>query len=195
MLEVSADNKKRCFGNKEGQKFYADYHDFEWGRPTKDDRLIFEMLILGQAQAGLSWETILKRRAGYQAAFFNFDPERVSKITPSELEKMLQNPEIIRNKLKINAAIKNAKVFLRLQAEHGSFAKYIWGFVNNKPIIGHYKNSADAPVKTALSDKIAAELKKEGMSFVGSVNIYAFLESIGIAINHTIDCHCYKQTL
>src|SRR5574344_990487 len=154
---------------------YIKYHDEEWGVPVFDDKRFFEMLILEGAQAGLSWSTILKKRNGYKKAFKDFDVLKVSKMSDLELTKLLSNSEIIRNRLKVFSARKNAIVFLKIQKEFGSFSNYIWGFVDNKPIINHWENIKDVPSKTILSDKISKDLKKRGMSFVGSTIIYSYL--------------------
>jgi len=180
--------KKRCFGDGIGKEFYADYHDNQWGVPVHDDQLLFEMLILEGAQAGLSWETILKRRENYRKAFFNFDPEKVAIMNDAELETLCKNPNIIRNRLKIYSTRKNAKIFLNIQQEFGSFDNYIWDFVNHKPIINHWKQMKDLPATTNISDKISKDLKKRGMNFVGSTIIYAYMQAVGIVNDHIVDC-------
>jgi DNA-3-methyladenine glycosylase I len=183
-----AENKTRCFGNGVGKEFYALYHDSEWGVPVHDDNHLFEMLILEGAQAGLSWETILKRRAGYRKAFHNFDPVKVAAMHDSELEALLLNPEIIRNRLKVFGARKNAQVFLDIQKEFGFFDKYLWGFVANKPIINHWKSLTDIPPKTPQSDALSKDLKKRGMTFVGTTIIYAFMQAVGMVDDHIAIC-------
>lgn len=182
---------KRCFGS--GSDLYAHYHDTEWGIPLHDDTRLFEMLILEGAQAGLSWETILKRRAGYRNAFHHFDPLKVAQMSDDTLNSLLQNKEIIRNRLKIFAARQNARVFLKIQAEFGSFDKYIWNFVHYKPIINHWKEKKEVPVKTSLSDALSKDLKKRGMSFVGSTIIYAYMQAIGMVCDHLTDCWRYSM--
>jgi len=164
------------------------YHDSEWGVPVHDDRRLFEMLILEGAQAGLSWSTILKRRKTYQKAFDDFDPKKVSKYTQKDVTRLLSDEGIIRNKLKIKSAINNAKQFLQIQKEFGSFDQYIWGFVNNTPIKNNFKNVSDVPPSTALSDRISADLKKRGFSFVGSTIVYAFMQAVGMTNDHTKNC-------
>lgn len=186
------DTKKRCFGNGKGKEFYAHYHDTEWGVPAHDDRTLFEMLILEGAQAGLSWETILKRRHGYRRAFHHFDPIKVAHMTDDELEALLHNQEIIRNRLKIYGARKNARVFLEIQQEFGSFDAYVWRFVHNKPIINSPKSLAEIPAKTAESDALSKDLKKRGMTFVGSTIIYAYMQAVGMVNDHIIDCWRYR---
>ncbi len=186
------ENKKRCFGSLPGKEFYADYHDKEWGIPVYDDRRLFEMLILEGAQAGLSWETILKRREGYRKAFHHFDPVKVAKMTDNELNFLLGNPGIIRNRLKIYAARQNAIVFLQIQKEFCSFSDYIWNFVNQKPIVTRRNSLKDVPTSIPISDAISKDLKKRGMSFVGSTIIYAFMQAVGLVDDHLSDCWCSK---
>jgi len=190
-MNTGSDGKIRCFGGKPGQEFYADYHDNEWGIPNRDDQHLFEMLILEGAQAGLSWETVLKKREGYRKAFHGFDVEKVAAMTDAELEEQLQNPEIIRNRLKVFAARKNAIAFIKIQEEFGSFAKYIWGYVNDTPVINKIESFEQLPASTELSDKISKDLKKRGMTFVGSTIIYAYMQSIGMVNDHIKGCWCY----
>jgi DNA-3-methyladenine glycosylase I len=178
----------RCFGNRPNQQLYAEYHDHEWGVPSHDDRYLFEMLILEGTQAGLNWEIVLKKREGYRKAFYQFDPEKVSEMTDEELEKLRHNPEIIRNRLKIYAARQNAKVFLKIQKEFGSFDHYVWGFVCNKPIINHPKTLKEMVCSSEISDVISKDLKKRGMTFVGSKIIYSFLQAVGIVNDHIVTC-------
>jgi DNA-3-methyladenine glycosylase I len=191
-LSIGTDGKKRCFGNKPGQEFYAEYHDTEWGVPVHDDQHLFEMIILEGAQAGLSWETILKKRQGYRKAFHGFDVKRVAKMSDSELEALRENPEIIRNKLKIYGTRKNALAFINIQEEFGSFNTYLWAFVGGKPIVNHWQSFKDVPVTTAESDALSKDLKKRGMTFVGSTIIYAFMQAVGMVNDHVADCWCYK---
>ncbi len=181
-------NKKRCFGDGPGKGFYAEYHDTEWGVPVYDDRHLFEMLILEGAQAGLSWETILKRRAGYRAAFHNFDPQKVAIMTDAELEALRSNPDIIRNRLKIFGTRQNAQAFLKIQQEFGSFSTYLWSFVQGTPLVTHRTNLAEIPISTPLSDSLSKDLKKRGMTFVGSTIIYAYLQAVGVINDHLKDC-------
>lgn len=184
------DNKKRCFGFAVGKEFYAEYHDNEWGIPVYDDRHLFEMLILEGAQAGLSWETILKRRQEYRSAFYNFDPKKVAKMTDEQLNGLLENPGIIRNRLKVYAARQNALVFLQIQKEFGSFSNYVWGFVNGKPIVTRRASLKETPASTPISDALSKDLKKRGMTFVGSTIIYAFMQAVGLVDDHLADCWC-----
>jgi DNA-3-methyladenine glycosylase I len=183
---------KRCFGDGPGKEFYAEYHDKEWGVPVHDDRHLFEMLTLEGAQAGLSWETILKKRAGYRKAFHNFDPARVAKMKDSELEALVKNPEIVRHPRKIQSVRQNARVFLEIQSEFGSFDRYVWQFVDGKPIIGRWKSLKQIPCETPESKALSKDLKKRGMVFVGPSIIYAFMQAVGMANDHIVGCPCRK---
>lgn len=178
----------RCFGNEPDKAFYADYHDHEWGVPVHDERKLFEMLILEGAQAGLSWETILKRREGYRRLFHNFDPKKVAIMSDEELESLTHNPEIIRNRRKIFTARQNALVFLKIQEEFGSFDRYVWGFVDHKPIVNAPRSLKEIPPETEISKKLSKDLKKRGMSFVGATIMYAFMQAIGMVDDHLITC-------
>lgn len=185
--------KKRCDWVNVNNPQMVNYHDKEWGRPVYDDNKLFEMLVLEGAQAGLSWETILKRRQGYKIAFKGFDPKKVVKLKDSYLEKQLENPDIIRNRLKVFSVRKNAKVFLDIQKEFGSFSKYLWSYVDNKTIVGKWKNLKRLPANTKISDTLSKDLKKRGMSFVGSTIIYAFMQAVGIVNDHTVNCFQHPQ--
>ena len=187
--EKMMQNKTRCFGN--GKEFYADYHDHEWGIPVHDDQHLFEMLILEGAQAGLSWELILSKREGYRRAFHHFDPVKVANMTDQELERLTHNPSIVRNRLKIFSVRQNAQVFLKIQEEFGSFDQYIWQFVEGKPLVGHWKTFQDVPCSSELSDQISKDLKKRGMSFVGTKIIYSFMQAVGLVNDHLTTCICY----
>ena len=178
--------KIRCIWAKDDLNI--EYHDNEWGIPQHNDRKLFEFLVLEGAQAGLSWSTILKRREGYRKAFSNFDPLKVSKYTAKHVEKLLDDKEIIRNRLKINSAINNAKHFLKIQEEFGSFDKYVWGFVNYKPIINNFKKLSDLPASTTISEKMSNDLRNRGFNFVGPTICYAFMQAVGMVNDHTIDC-------
>lgn len=182
----------RCFGDKLGQDLYAHYHDHEWGIPKHDDRLLFEMLILEGAQAGLSWETVLKKREGYRAGFYNFDVEKVAQMSDAALEALRQDARIIRNRLKINSARQNAQVFIEIQKEFGSFDAYLWRFVGGKPIINAWERFENVPVTTPESDALSKDLKKRGMSFVGSTIMYAYMQAVGMVNDHLTKCFCYK---
>lgn len=191
---ATSKSKIRCPWVKEDNPLYVAYHDKEWGRPVHNDIKLFEMLILEGAQAGLSWETILNKRENYRACFANFDPQKVAKFSTKKINALLQNPGIVRNKLKINATITNAKAFLQVQKEFGSFDKYIWAFVKNKPIKNQLKFLSDYPSKTELSDLISKDLKKRGFKFVGSTIIYAFMQAVGMVDDHTKDCWVRKKS-
>lgn len=181
---------KRCKWVNEKSDIYKDYHDNEWGVPVYDDEKLYEMFLLETFQAGLSWITILKKREAFKNAFDNFDVNKIALYKQDKIDELLNNPGIIRNKLKINAAIKNAKIFIEIQNEYGSFSKYIWSFSNNQII----KNQDDVlRTTTKLSDDISNDLKKRGMSFVGSTTIYSYLQAIGIVNDHELDCFCYKK--
>ena len=184
--------KCRCSWVGIGKPHYEQYHDEEWGVPVHDDIKHFEMLILEGAQAGLSWETILKKRDGYRKAFKNFDPVKVSNMSDADLEKLLLNPEIIRNRLKVFSARQNAQVFLNIQKEFGSFDNYIWQFVGGVSIIHNFKTLQDVPATSKESDIIAKDLKKRGMNFVGSTIIYAYMQAVGLVNDHMVDCWRYK---
>ncbi len=183
--------KTRCAWVNNKNKLYIKYHDEEWGIPVFDDRKLFEMLILEWAQAGLSWETVLNKRKNYKKAFDNFDPKKVEKYDDKKIEKLLVDEGIIRNRLKIKSVIKNAKVFLKIVEEFGSFSKYIWWFVDNKPIKNIFKNNSVIPIKTPLSDKISKDLKNRWMSFVWSTIIYAFMQAVWIVYDH--ENNCFKK--
>lgn len=183
--------KKRCFGDS--SPLYSEYHDTEWGIPSHDDRHLFEMLILEGAQAGLSWELILGKRAGYKKVFHNFDPTLVAAMTDRELEKLTLEPSIIRNRLKIFSTRKNARVFLEIQKEFGSFDAYLWPFVQGKPILNRWEKKEDVPSSSELSDRLAKDLKKRGMSFVGTTIIYSFMQAVGMINDHLVDCCCHNN--
>lgn len=184
--------KNRCAWCSNNE-LYKQYHDNEWGVVKKDDKTLFEMLILEGAQAGLSWITILKRRENYRKAFDNFDVQKVANYTKKDVERLLSNKGIIRNKLKINSAIRNAQVFIKIQKKHGSFSNYIWAYVNHKPILNNYKNSKELPATSPIAEQISKDLKKQGMSFVGSIIIYSYMQSVGIVNDHTLDCFLRKN--
>lgn len=172
---------------------YVDYHDHEWGVPVHNDQKLFEMLILEGAQAGLSWETILKKRTNYQEAFDHFDIDIVSQYDDEKIAVLLLNEGIVRNRLKVSSAVTNAKVFKLIQAEFGSFDQYLWGYVNGMPINNKFKSLSEVPVKTELSDRISKDLKKRGMKFVGSTIIYAYMQAIGMVNDHTTNCFRHEE--
>ena len=183
---------KRCDW-AQGNKLEKEYHDKEWGVPIHDDRLLFEMLTLEGAQAGLSWSTILAKREGYKKAFDNFDIKKVAAYDETKKNTLLENTDIVRNKLKINSTINNANMILKVIEEFGSFDKYIWSFVDNTPIINAWEKSQDIPASTKLSDKISKDMKKRGFKFIGTTTIYAFMQATGIVNDHLISCFCYPE--
>ena len=172
-----------------------EYHDKEWGIPEHNDYKLFELLVLEGMQAGLSWNTILKKRRNFRNAFDNFDYNKISNYSENEIEKLLQNEGIIRNRLKIQSVITNAKAFLKVIDQSGTFDKYIWSFVENKPIINHWKSLSDIPSKTGLSELISKDLKKRGFKFVGSTIIYAFMQAIGMVNDHLVSCFRHKAII
>ena len=174
-------------------KIYQDYHDKEWGVPLHDDRRLFEMLILEGMQAGLSWLTVLRKREAFREAFDGFDIDIVSKYDQEKVANLMENKDIIRNRLKIESVIRNAKAFLKAQEQYGSFDSFIWSYVNNKPIVNNYANLKEIPANTPLSDTISKDLKKLGFNFVGSTIIYAYMQSIGMVNDHTKDCYLYRR--
>jgi len=183
---------KRCAWVGSDQ-IYVDYHDQEWGVPVHDDRVHFEFLVLEGAQAGLSWITILKRREGYKRVYEGFDPEVVAEFSNTKQQAMLKDAGIIRNKLKVASSVKNAKVFLEIQKEFGSFDDYIWKFVGGSPLVNSFKKMSEVPVSTELSDTVSKDLKKRGMSFVGTTIIYAHLQATGVVNDHEVGCFRYDQ--
>lgn len=185
--------KTRCGWVPLDKPYYVAYHDDEWGVPVHDDRTHFEMLILEGAQAGLSWDTVLRKREGYRKAFKKFDPVKVAKMTDDELEALMDNPDIIRNRLKIFATRRNAQAFLKIQKEFGTFSDYIWSFVGGKPIVNRWTSHRDAPATSPESDALSKDLKKRGMTFVGSTIIYSHMQATGLVNDHTVDCWCKKR--
>ena len=184
---------KRCDW-AEKHELETRYHDEEWGVPVyDDDRLLFEMLILEGAQSGLSWLTILSKREGYLNAFDNFDAKKIARYSDKKIEKLLANPDIVRNKLKINATIENAKRFLDIQKEYGTFCEYIWSFVGGKPINNAWKSSSDIPSASPESDAMSKDLKKKGFKFVGSTTCYAYMQGVGMVNDHLKTCFCYER--
>ena len=171
---------------------YIDYHDKEWGVPVHDDRILFEFLILEGAQAGLSWSTILGKRDAYRRAFADFDPEKVAKFSPKKLEALLLDPGIVRNRLKVNSAVRNARAFLAVQHEFGSFDAYIWSFAGGKPIQNRWTASSGVPAKTAESAAMSEDLQKRGFKFVGSTICYAFMQATGMVNDHLVNCFRHK---
>ena len=168
------------------------YHDAEWGVPVHDDHKLFEFLTLEGAQAGLSWETILKKREAYREAFLNFDPQRVARFTPARVERLLRNDGIVRNRLKIDSTVRNARAFLAIQKEFGSFDAYVWGFVGGRPRVNRRRTLTQVPPRTTESDALSRDLLRRGFKFVGSTICYAFMQAVGLVNDHTIDCFRYR---
>lgn len=183
--------KQRCVWSL-SDPLYRKYHDSEWGRPVHDDRKLFEMLILEGAQAGLSWITILRKRENYRKAFDGFHPEKIANYTRRDIQTLLKNEGIVRNRLKIESTISNASLFLELQKTHGSFNKYVWQFVGGEPIINSRRSHAHLPATTPESDAMSKALKKDGFRFVGSTICYAFMQATGMVNDHTADCFLYR---
>jgi len=169
------------------------YHDREWGVPVRNDRRLFEFLILEGAQAGLSWDTILKKRAAYRKAFAGFDPAKVARFDAKRKRALMADAGIVRNRLKIDASVSNAKAFLKVQAEYGSFARYAWGFVGGRPLVVRRRGQRDVPATTELSDALSKDLKKRGFRFVGSTIVYAFMQATGMVNDHTVDCFRWRE--
>ena len=184
--------KQRCAWANSSQ-LYLDYHDSEWGVPVHDDRKLFEFLILEGAQAGLSWSTILNKRQGYLQAFDNFEVSKIANYSDIKVQELLANPGIVRNRLKIQAAIQNARSFLEVQGQYGSFDAYIWQFVGGKPVQNSWKSLQEIPPKTQESDAMSKELKKLGFTFVGSTICYAFMQAVGMVNDHTVDCFRWQE--
>lgn len=172
---------------------YCEYHDTEWGVPLHDERKLFEFLLLEGAQAGLSWITVLRKREAYRAAFDNFDPEKIARYTPAKVEKLMQNEGIIRNRLKIESAIKNAKAYVAMKKNGESFSEFLWSFVNGKPIQNRLRGMQDAQATTPESDAMSKALKKKGFNFVGSTICYALMQATGMVNDHFADCHRHKE--
>ena len=185
--------KKRCAWAEGGNELYIQYHDREWGVPVHDDLKQFEFLILEGAQAGLSWSTVLNKREGYRKAFSNFDPVKVARFSEKKIETLIQNPSIIRNRLKIASAVSNARAFLAIQKEFGSFDTYIWAFVGGKPRQNRWKAMAEVPVTSPESDALSKDLKQRGLKFVGSTILYAHLQAAGLVNDHLVSCFRYRE--
>jgi DNA-3-methyladenine glycosylase I len=183
---------ERC-GWVNDDPLYIEYHDHEWGVPIFDDRLLFEYLVLEGAQAGLSWYTILKKRENYREAFDYFDAEKIIHYDELKIEELLGNKGIVRNKLKINSVVTNAKAYLQVKEEFGSFRAYIWSFVDGVPIINNFSCLEEVPASTNISDRLSKDLKKRGFKFVGSTICYAFMQAVGMVNDHIISCGCYKR--
>ena len=190
---MTGEHKQRCAWVTGADPLMLDYHDREWGVPVHDDRKHFEFLVLEGAQAGLSWTTILKRREGYRRAFADFDPEKVARFTAKRIEKLIADPSIIRNRMKIESAVKNAGQFLAVREEFGSFDAYAWRFVGGRPILNHRRSTKDIPPTSPESDALSKDLKSRGFSFVGSTIIYAHMQAIGMVNDHLVDCFRYTE--
>ena len=186
---------KRCKWAEGVSLDYIEYHDKEWGVPVFDDRVQFEFLTLEGAQAGLSWSTILNKRDGYRKAFADFDPTKVARFTDRKVEKLLLDPSIVRNRLKVRSAVGNARAFLTVQKEFGSFSEYIWGFVGGKPIQNRFKKDSDIPATSPESDALSKDLKKRGFKFVGSTIVYAHMQATGLVNDHVVGCFRHKLCL
>ncbi|MBT0549597.1 DNA-3-methyladenine glycosylase I [Riemerella anatipestifer] len=187
-------NKERC-GWVTNDEIYINYHDTEWGEPVFEDRKLFEMLLLEGFQAGLSWITILKKRENFRQAFDDFNYTKIATYNQTKLEELLHNTGIIRNRLKIESSVKNAKAFIKVREEFGTFSQYIWRFVEHQPIKNEFKNLSEVPVSTPLSDKISKDLKKRGFKFVGTTIIYAFMQAIGMVNDHIQTCYKHPKNL
>lgn len=187
------ETKKRCHWSRNTNKDYQSYHDQEWGMPVYDDQILFEFLILEGAQAGLSWATILEKREGYRKNFERFDVDAVAKFTDARLDKILKDPNVVRNRLKIYGARKNAIAFKKVQKEFGSFSHYLWAFVNSQQIVNTWRYSKDVPASTPLSEKISKDLKRREFTFVGPTIIYAYMQAVGLVNDHQLDCFRYTQ--
>ena len=185
----------RCKWAEGGNVDYIRYHDEEWGVPVHDDRVHYEFLILEGAQAGLSWSTILNKRDGYRKAFAEFEPAKVARFTNKRIAKLLENPAIVRNRLKVTSAVNNAKAFLKVQKDFGSFSDYIWEFVDGKPIQNRYRKDSDIPATSPESDALSEDLKKRGFKFVGSTIIYAHMQATGLVNDHVTGCFRYKPVV
>ncbi|HJS72896.1 MAG TPA: DNA-3-methyladenine glycosylase I [Vicinamibacteria bacterium] len=184
--------RNRCAWSASGNDLYIDYHDKEWGVPVHDDRTHFEFLILEGAQAGLSWATILNKREAYRKAFDDFDPAKVARFSETRIAKLLENPGIVRNRLKVQAAVKNARAFLEVQKEFESFDRYVWPFVGGRPIVHRRKSMKEVPATSAESDALSRDLKKRGFKFVGSTILYAHMQAVGMVNDHEVACFRYR---
>ena len=182
---------KRCDWAR-GDALYEQYHDEQWGVPNYDDDSLFQFLILEGAQAGLAWITILRKREGYRLAFDNFDANKIARYRKPRIEKLLKNPEIVRNRLKVESTVSNAKIFLDLQEKHGSFSNYVWRFVDGKPIQNKFRSMKKVPATTSLSDAMSKQMKKDGFRFVGSTICYAYMQATGMVNDHIVSCHRHE---
>ena len=184
---------ERCPWVNAGDPLMVDYHDREWGAPVHDDRTHFEFLVLEAAQAGLSWSIVLRKRDGYRRAFSGFDPQKVARFTRARMQKLVKDPSIIRNRMKIEAAVTNARAFLAVQDEFGSFDSYCWTFVDGRPRVNRWKSMKDIPPRSPESDAFSKDLKRRGFSFVGSTIIYAHMQAVGMVNDHVVNCFRYRE--
>ena len=185
---------QRCPWANSGD-IYITYHDMEWGVPVSNDRILFEFLILESAQAGLSWITILKKRDNYRDVYEDFDPENVASFDELKIKKLLEDPGIVRNRLKVRSSVNNARCFLKIQEEFGSFSDYLWSFTGNTPVVNAWGNLDQVPARTELSDRISKDMKKRGLSFVGSTIVYSFLQAVGVVNDHLTSCFRYQEII
>ena len=185
--------KRRCAWAR--NPLAIEYHDREWGVPVRDDRTLFEFLILEGAQAGLSWDTILAKRDNYRKAFAGFDPKKVAAFNAKKKKQLLRNPGIVRNRLKVEAAVVNARLFLALQEEQGSFSRYVWSFVGGKPLKNRHRSAKTVPARTEVSDLLSKDLKRRGFKFVGSTIMYAFMQAVGMVNDHSVECFRHRKKL
>jgi DNA-3-methyladenine glycosylase I len=183
----------RCDWTAGGDALMLAYHDHEWGVPSHDDRHLFELLTLEGAQAGLSWSTVLRKREGYRRAFAAFDPERVTRFTSEDVERLLEDPEIVRNRAKVESTVSNARAVLSVQDEFGSLDEYLWGFVGGDPIVNRWRMLADLPAETAESQALSKDLKRRGFRFVGPTICYAFMQAVGMVNDHVVDCFRFRE--
>ncbi len=190
-MSTTTDALRRCTWAR--SELEIEYHDREWGVPQHDDTRLFELLVLEGAQAGLSWSTILRKRDNYRRAFADFDPARVARFTPKQIERLMSDDGIVRNRLKIQSAIRNARVFRDVQAEFGSFDNYLWSFVGGEPRRNAWADLREVPPRTALSDRLSKELRRRGFNFVGSTICYAFMQAVGMVNDHLVDCYRHDQ--
>ncbi len=184
---------KRCGWVANARSLDIEYHDTEWGVPVHDDRVLFEFLVLEGAQAGLSWSTILNKRAGYRKLFSNFDPRKIARYDQTRIKRLLANPAIVRNRLKVESTVSNARAFLSMQNEYGSFDDYLWAFVDGKPIRNHWRKSEQVPVSTTLSDQLSKDLKRRGFRFVGTTICYSYMQAVGLINDHLVSCFRYSE--
>ena len=190
-MAKAGNDRQRCTWALGVNERYVDYHDHEWGVPVRDDRTQFEFLVLEGAQAGLSWSTVLNKRDGYRKVFADFDPQKVARFTEKRIERLLANPAIVRNRLKVRSAVTNARAFLDVQQEFGSFSDYIWGYVDGEPVQNSFERDSDIPATSPISDALSKDMKKRGFKFVGSTIMYAHMQATGLVNDHVVGCFRY----